>query len=70
MPPTRLRRLMESTTAILLCLLIFVVRATITVWPNSGPTSKTYCILAMLACAVGIATNLSASKLALTRSTN
>ena len=67
-PNKRLHSLMDSTTGVLCCLAIFVVRATITAWPTSGLFTHTYCVLAGVACVAGITANTTSCKLISTRS--
>jgi hypothetical protein len=69
-PTVRLRSLMDTTTSIFMCLLIFVARGAVTVWPLGGHLNRTYCVLAILACMTGIFTNITAKKLVLPRRSN
>jgi uncharacterized membrane protein len=66
----RLHTLMDSTNGVLFCLFIFVLRASITVWSTGGLMTRTYCVLAGLACIAGVATNTTARKLLSYRSSN
>lgn len=62
---SRLRRLMDSTSATLVCLLIFVVRATFTFWAHAGSMTRALCVLSILASLTGLVTNKVAQKLVL-----
>ncbi len=63
--PSQFRKIMEGISALFLCLLIFVVRATISVWNQAGVANRICCIVATLACVLGVAMNRKASNVAL-----
>ena len=62
---TQFRKMMDSIAALFICLMIFVVRATVSVWSTAGVVNRVSCVLAILACFTGVAISRRASNLGL-----